>query len=372
LRYGLGIDIGTAYLAAAVNRGRTVEMVRLGRAGLLLPAIVRERADGSPEVGGLLEADPAADGPGGPGIGAHLFRRRLGDSNPILLGRRSWLPGELMTALLAATLERVAALEGGPPDRVVVTCPAVWGPYRREQFAEAVRLAGIPRDQVVLLTDAEAVVTYQLARRPAGGPEPVAVYDAGGSTFDATVIRVSPTERAGPGPVGVLGVPESLEWLGGVDLDDLVLRHLDASTDGAVSILDARRPDEALRLSRLRDACVRAREALSTAAEVVIEAEGAGPPRRITLTRSQLEEWVRPLLAAGLPTLRRALGSAGLGAPDLGAVLLVGGLARMPLVSQMVVESLGRNVLVPAEAQHCAALGAALVAGRRTARAPRF
>ena len=359
--YGLGIDIGTAFVAAAVTRGGPARMAGLGPLTPLLPSVVRSRPDNSLQVGAPLDAAEA----GRPEIAAHQFRRRLGDSTPIPLGERAWRPGELMTALISAALERVVDLEGEHPDHVALTCPAVWGPYRREQFTEVIRKAGIPRDRVTLLTDAEAAGTYYLAGRPVG-PKPIAVYDAGGSTLDATVIRTVPAGPPGLPQVNVLGVPESVEWFGGIDIDDAVLRHLDSSTDGAVSMLDPRRPDEAIRLHQARESCVRAKEALSTVTEVALDTHLGRPA---LLSRTQLEEWVRAPLTAGLQTLRRVLDGAGVRPADLESVLLVGGTARMPLVSRMLAKDLGRNVVVPPKAQYAAALGAAMIAGHPT-RAP--
>ncbi|MCD5348817.1 Hsp70 family protein [Kineosporia mesophila] len=349
MSYGLGLDLGTAFTAAAIHRADLTQMVRLRSHSVLLPSVVRVAPDGS-----LTTANT-----GGPEIAAHLFRRRLGDSTPIRLGGHDCTAGELLTALLVSALGRVTAKHGGtPPGHVVVTFPAVWGPYRREQFAEVTRRAGLARGQVTLLAEAEAVTAWHLGHRPPAGPEPIAVYDAGGSTFDATVIRTSPNS------IGVLGVPESLEWFGGVDLDDAVMAHLDLASDGAVGLLDSGRPDDSAALRQVRDACVQAKETLSTARQVVVEAELPGTGHRPTLDRDQLEQWIRPQLTAGLPALRRVLDSAGVRAADLGAVLLTGGTARIPLVSAMLAEDLGRPVTVLADPQYSAALGAAALAGR--------
>jgi len=58
--------------------------------------------------------------------------------------------------------------------------------------------------------------------------------------------------------------------------------------------------------------------------------------------------------------LHRAIASAGVGADQLTAVLLVGGSSRIPLVAQMVSEQLGRPVAVDADPKNAIAKGAAL------------
>ncbi len=351
--YGLGIDLGSAFTAAAVNRGGAPRMLAIGADGELMPSMVQILSDGSLSAGIDQPQDEQPQVPG------HLFRRRLGDSTPMLIGERSYTAVDLLAALLAAAVRQSTQAAGSPPDRVVVTCPAVWGPYRREQFAEVTRRAGLPRQQVELLSEAEAVAAYHLREHPLPGPEPLAVYDCGGSTFDATVIRPPGT---GPAGAGVLGVPESLDWFGGVDVDEEIIRYLDESTDGSITLLDPRRPDEAAALRGIRAACVRAKEELSVRSEVMIDAPQLRP---IALTRAQLEGWVRPQLAAGLPALRRVL-DAGVRVDDLSVVLLTGGMARMPLIGRMLTEDLGRPVALVKQPQRGVALGAALVAGQLT------
>ena len=61
-----------------------------------------------------------------------------------------------------------------------------------------------------------------------------------------------------------------------------------------------------------------------------------------------------------MSALRRAIASAGVGADQLTAVLLVGGSSRIPLVAQMVSEQLGRPVAVDADPKNAIAKGAAL------------
>jgi hypothetical protein len=57
--------------------------------------------------------------------------------------------------------------------------------------------------------------------------------------------------------------------------------------------------------------------------------------------------------------MRRALGSAGVTADELAAVLLVGGSSRIPLVGELVGQLLGRPVAVDAHPKHLVAMGAA-------------
>lgn len=103
---------------------------------------------------------------------------------------------------------------------------------------------------------------------PPGGV--VAVYDLGGGTFDAAVLR-----RAEGGNFEIVGRPEGIEHLG-LDFDGAVLQHVDTVLEGAVSALD---PDDEVAtqaVARLKVDCVEAKEALSSDADTHISVQLPG------------------------------------------------------------------------------------------------
>jgi cell division ATPase FtsA len=103
---------------------------------------------------------------------------------------------------------------------------------------------------------------------------------------------------------------------------------------------------------------VQAKHTLSVAPEAVV------PPLQVRVTRAEFEELIRPLLHQGVDVLLRALANAGLTPDRLGAVVLVGGSARIPLVRQVLGERLRRPVLVDGAPEATIAAGAALMASR--------
>ncbi|HEY0495043.1 MAG TPA: Hsp70 family protein, partial [Kutzneria sp.] len=103
---------------------------------------------------------------------------------------------------------------------------------------------------------------------------------------------------------------------------------------------------------------VQAKHTLSVAPEAVV------PPLQVRVTRAEFEELIRPLLHQGVDVVLRALSNAGLTPDRLGAVVLVGGSARIPLVRQVLGERLRRPVLVDGAPEATIAAGAALMASR--------
>ncbi|MBE1495203.1 actin-like ATPase involved in cell morphogenesis [Amycolatopsis lexingtonensis] len=352
--YGLGIDLGTTFTAAAVDRAGHVEMVSLGDRTAAIPSVVLLRPDGSVLVGDAASRRAAVE----PDRVTREFKRRLGDPTPVLLGGAPHSVASLMAHLLGYVVRTVAGQQGGRPDRITLTHPANWGPYKRELFEQVPKLTGI--DRVGLITEPEAAAAHYAAQERLDEGAVVAVYDLGGGTFDATVLRKR------NGGFEILGTPEGIEGLGGVDFDEAVFGHVDRALDGKLSQIDPDDPGAVAAVVRLRQECVLAKEALSADTEVAVPVLLPSVQTEVRLTRGEFEEMIRPSITATIGSLHRALRSANLRPADLGAVLLVGGSSRIPLVSQLVSAELGRPTAVDIHPKYGVALGAAALASGRS------
>ena len=348
--YSLGVDLGTTFVAAAVARGSRVEMVTLGDRTVVTPAVVYARDDGSLVTGEAANRRAVSS----PERVGREFKRRLGDPTPVMLGGTPHAVTALLAALLKDTLAKVTETEGAPPANVVLTHPANWGPYRRELFEEVPQLAGVP--QARMITEPEAAAAHYAAARHLGDGDTVAVYDLGGGTFDATVLR----KRAIG--IDILGSPEGIERLGGVDFDDAILSHINFSSGGALGELDLSNPQTGIALARLRQDCIAAKEALSVDTEAAVPVFLPNRHFDVRLTRGEFEDMIRAQIESTIGALTRTLRSARVEPADLNAVLLVGGSSRIPLVAQMITAALNRPTLVDAHPKYAVALGAATLA----------
>jgi molecular chaperone DnaK (HSP70) len=248
--YTLGIDCGTTHTAAGVLRSGRTEVLRLGGRRAEMPSLVFVPADGPVLVGEAA----ARRGQDEPGRLAREFKRRVGDPVPMLVGGAPYSAHALIARILEHVLRTATAQQGGPPAQVVLTCPANWGPYKRELLEQAARMADLPG--VSLRTEPEAAaIEYAAGERMADG-DVIAVYDLGGGTFDAAVLRRT------PGGFALLGTPEGVEQLGGMDFDEAVFDHVVGRLSAELpSDLDD--PGVLSALARLRRDCVEAKEALS-------------------------------------------------------------------------------------------------------------
>ena len=349
MRYQLGVDLGTTYSAAAVGRGGRVEVTTLGTANPVMPSVVLLRADGEVLVGEVAVRRGLAE----PTRLAREFKRRLGDPTPLVLGGTPYGAEALMGHLLRAVLATVTEREGEPPEHLVLTHPANFGPYKIEQMHEVARLGGADLDRTSFLSEPQAAALSYASRNRVDDGEVVAIYDFGGGTFDAALVR-----RNGDG-FELIGRPEGMERFGGIDIDAALIAYVDQSLDGALSALDPSDVEVQTAIARLREDCRAAKEALSGDTDTSINVALPGLQTQVRLTRAELEDMVRPRLVETVEALERAVRSAGLTIDQVSRVLLVGGSSRMPIVGEMIRQRTGRPVSVDAHPKFAIALGAA-------------
>ncbi|MGH9212672.1 MAG: Hsp70 family protein [Acidimicrobiales bacterium] len=353
MSYHLGIDLGTTYTAAAAHEGGRVEVVPLGDRGPSIPSVLYLKPDGSVVAGDAANRHAITD----PERVAREFKRRLGDPTPVQLGGVATPPELLTGQLLRSVYDTVVRAKGTAPASVVLTHPANWGPYKRDLLVRAAEGAGLAHVTLVTEPQAAAISYASQARVDAGAV--VAVYDLGGGTFDAAVLR-----KEADGTFSVLGSPEGIERLGGIDFDAAVFNHVTQSLEGVFDELDPEDEATIAAVARLRQECTQAKEALSVDTEATIPVLLPTTQTEVRATRAELENMIRPPLGETISALNRALRSAGLTPADVSHVLLVGGSSRIPLIAGLVSAELGRPVAVDAHPKHAVALGAAIVAAR--------
>ncbi len=342
----LGVDLGTTWTAAALGRNGTTEPVVLEGGNTAMPSVVAF-SNGEALAGSVAEEALANDS----SSGTREFKRRFGDTTPLVINGTPYGAEALMARLLESVVDSATNMAGEPIETVVLTHPANWGEYKLELLRDVGRLAGL--DDVELMSEPGAAALHYagLNKLPVGGV--AVVYDFGGGTFDAAVVRV---EADG---AQILGTPEGLERLGGIDFDQIVFAHVNAALGGALAEVDTADPDARSAVMDLRAQCTRAKEALSTETETTVAVRLPNLTTDVRMTREEFEAGIRPRLADTLGALDRAVASAGVAMADLDSVLLVGGTSRIPLVAEIVGSHTGRPLLAEADRKQVVVQGAA-------------
>ena len=135
----------------------------------------------------------------------------------------------------------------------------------------------------MLLAEPEAAAIAYTREQKVDVGDVIAVYDFGGGTFDAALVRNTATGFE------LIGVPEGMERLGGIDFDQAVMAHVDNSVGGLVTGADRSDPLTLPAQARLRVDCRRAKEALSTDADTTIPVALPGLQTEVRLTRAEFE-----------------------------------------------------------------------------------
>jgi molecular chaperone DnaK (HSP70) len=356
--YALGIDLGTANTAVACWRDGRAEVVPLGASMgapsvRSCPSIVLVQDDGGTLAGTAAAQEAAAH----PDRVIRGFKRRFGDDVPYLVGGREVTAEELTGHLLRWVLRTAReALGGGAPSQLAVTVPATWQDYRLERMGRVAVDVGVPCP-VSFMPEPAAAAVYYAARDHVRAGGTVAVYDFGGGTFDATVLRKT------SGGFETLGPPMGLDTVGGEDLDEAMFRLVVAELGPAWPALD--RTDVGIRrgVAQLREAAVRAKEELSTARKADIPVLLPGLTRVVTIQRPTFEAAIEPLVDETIVALMDVVDLAGLAPRDLDGVLLVGGSSQIPSITARLGERLSVPTLKDVHPKHAVCLGAAVAAG---------
>jgi molecular chaperone DnaK len=269
-------------------------------------------------------------------------------------GRR--LPVEEVSSKILAKIREVASdWLGFAVRRAVVTVPAYFTDRQRHAVKEAGRMIGLEVVRIINEPTA-ASLAYGIGK---GLQERVLVYDLGGGTFDVSIIEIRDRVFEVKATGGDI-------FLGGIDFDDAVVRHLLGAFEARFGLDLSADP---VAMQRIRDVAERTKIDLSsrTEAAVSIPFVTTAPDGRpldldLRLTRDRLEELTAPLVERTLGIVQRVLADGGGRADAIDQIMLVGGQTRMPLVQRRLEEVFGK---APSKAVHpdeAVAIGAALYA----------
>ncbi|MFL6119696.1 Hsp70 family protein [Actinophytocola sp.] len=351
MSYRVGIDFGTTFTAAAVHRDgeQAVELVPLGDSRASVPSVVFVAPDGGLVMGDAAARRSVTD----PDRVVREVKRRIGDGTPLVVAGRPIEAHTIAACFVRWVVDRISEREGATPEGVALTHPASWGRHKCTLLTGALAAQGI--GSVRLVPEPAAAAFAYAATRDVPPGAAIAVYDLGGGTFDAAVVR-----RLADGGFVLAGRPQGIEALGGVDFDQAVFAHVRAAVGPPWTSLDFDDPAVRSAAAALRRECTEAKEALSADTEVTIPVMLPGLSTRVRMVRSELERLVAPAVAETVEAMRRAVAAAGLAPADLSAVLLTGGSSRIPLVAQQVSAALDRPVTADADPKAIVATGAAL------------
>jgi len=396
----LGIDFGTTRtVVACADRGNYPLLSFTDDAGDSHDWIPSVACDKNGTL--LFGFDAVAAAASGDGVLVRSFKRLLADSesklgHEVSVGSVVITIDDLITRFLAhvrdAVLERStlarepakkskkgvagAGAGGGAVElRSVVAVPANASGAQRFLTLDAFRRAEL--QPIAMLNEPSAAgfeYTHRHRDTLTSKRDHVVVYDLGGGTFDASLVRM---RGASHEVLATAGVNE----LGGDDFDNVILEVVlhKAKLDGL--------KDDAM-LARLRDQCRDAKERLNPSSKKMsIDLESAlgdaAPKSEIAIPIAEIYEACMPLIErsieAMIPVMARLDGDEGVstsGTPtpppvssadgeiavrdDIAGIYVVGGASELPIVGRALRQRFGRRVHRSPYASGAIAIGLAI------------
>lgn len=265
-------------------------------------------------------------------------------------------PEEIAAQILIKMKETAEAYLGETVTEAVITVPAYFNDSQRQSTKDAGRIAGLDVKRIIPEPTA-AALAYGMDKEKTD--KKIAVFDLGGGTFDISILEI------GDGVFEVLSTNGDTH-LGGDDFDNAILKWL-LETFKQENGIDL--SHDKMALQRLRDAAEKAKIELSGTQQTEINQpfitmDASGPKHlAITLSRSKLESLTHDLIERTREPCLKALKDSGLKKEDIGEVILVGGMTRMPKVQEMVKEIFGKEGHKGVNPDEVVAVGAAIQGG---------
>jgi len=350
----VGIDFGTTNTLCAWMDGEIPIIIPNGRGERATPSIVAVADSKELLVGSSARNQALAD----PESALFGVKRLLGKKHSVDFGGQTCAPEEAAAAILSRVRHDAERFLGFEIDRAVITVPARYGDPQRRALRDAAKRAGMKAERIMNEPSAAA-----LARAWASSSDDterlVLVYDFGGGTFDATVLK------ARGGSCSVLS-SEGDDVLGGMDIDAAMFKDAGARFQEEYGI----NPSSDPYLSRLLvDLCEKAKIELSVSDEATVAIPFLQGPSglvhpSVRFDRDRFEHIVKPYIDRTLSLVDKVLDSASTKASDIGALVLSGGSSRIPLASRLLAEKIGREADPRINPDEIVALGSAVEAAR--------
>lgn len=353
----LGVDFGTTHTVVAyADRGNYPVLSFADEAGDFhdyYPSVVAEHGGelrfGFHALG--LARDPDA-------TLIRSFKRFLSDpkalpSKPVQIGALVLPLGELLSRFLSALRQAIltrsnldpAARNGGSGSiHCVIAVPAHGHGAQRFMTLDAFRRAGFR--PIAMLNEPSAAgfeFTHRHRSSMTSKREHVVVYDLGGGTFDASLVRIRGTHHE-------ILATHGLSWVGGDEFDTALLDLV--FTRASLSRTELARGA----LAHLLDQCRDAKERLSpNSRKMSIDLEGSlgelAPMPELVVSVDDYYDACTPLVEMTmdamtplLESLERALEDDAGGSDGLAGIYVVGGASALPLVTRLVRKRFGRRV----------------------------
>jgi molecular chaperone DnaK len=375
----IGIDLGTTNSCVAIMEGGQPKVIENSEGARTTPSVVAYTDDDEVLVGASAKRQAVTNAKNTIYAVKRLIGRKFDEAEvqkdiklmPYKIVKAdngdAWVevrgkkvaPQQVSAEILRKMKKTAEDYLGEEVTEAVITVPAYFNDSQRQATKDAGRIAGLEVKRIINEPTA-AALAFGLDKKE--GDRKIAVYDLGGGTFDISIIEIANVE--GEHQFEVLSTNGDT-FLGGEDFDQRIIDYIvtEFKKDQAVDL-----KNDVLALQRLKEAAEKAKIELSSSQQTdinlpYITADQSGPKHlSIKLTRAKLESLVDELIERTVEPCRIAIKDAGVKLSDIGDVILVGGMTRMPKVQETVKNFFGKEPRKDVNPDEAVAVGAAIQA----------
>jgi molecular chaperone DnaK len=350
----IGIDLGTSNSAASVMIGGKPTIIQAAEGtsvgGKAFPSYVAFTKDGQ-----LLVGEPArrqmVTNPEGTVMAA---KRKMGTDFKFKVYDKQYTPQQISSFILQKIKRDSEAYIGETVDKAVITVPAYFNDNQRQATKDSGEIAGL---EVVRIINEPTAASLAYGLDKVSKDLKIMVFDLGGGTLDVTIMEM------GGGVFQVKSTSGDTQ-LGGTDMDNSIVEYIIQEFKNQSSI-DVRNDKAAM--MRIKEAAEKAKIELSNVMTTEINLPflsydpSTGPKNLVlTLSRSKLEELLRPIVERCKAPMLQAIEDAKLKAADIEKIILIGGPTRMPIVRQFITNVMGKEPERGIDPMEAVAMGAAI------------
>ena len=373
----IGIDLGTTNSCVAIMEGGKPKVIENSEGARTTPSIVAYADNDGILVGAPAKRQAVTNAKNTLFAVKRLIGRRFEEKEvqkdiglmPFRITRadngdawveargRGMAPPQVSAEVLRKMKKTAEDYLGEPVTEAVITVPAYFNDSQRQATKDAGRIAGLEVKRIINEPTA-AALAFGLDKRE--GDRKIAVYDLGGGTFDISIIEIAVVE--GEHQFEVLSTNGDT-FLGGEDFDQRLIDYIVEEFRKTSGVDLSKDP---IALQRVKMAAERAKIELSSSQQTEINepyiAMANGAPSHLTMkiTRAKFEALVEDLVERTIEPCRIAIKDAGVKVSDIGDVILVGGMTRMPKVQDKVREFFGKEPRKDVNPDEAVAVGAAI------------
>merc|ERR1719270_2978991 len=372
----VGIDLGTTNSCVSVMEGKQAKVIENAEGARTTPSVCAFTSEGERLVGMPAKRQAVTNSANTFYATKRLIGRRFddaeikkemsmvsykickasnGDAWVSSTDGKVYSPSQIGAFVLSKMKETAEGYLGTSVKNAVVTVPAYFNDSQRQATKDAGQISGLNVLRVINEPTA-AALAYGMDKAE---DKVIAVFDLGGGTFDVSVLEIQK---------GVFEVKSTNgnTFLGGEDFDNALLAFLVGEFKKEQGIDLSK---DAMALQRVREAAEKAKVELSSSAQTDVNLpyltmDATGPKHmNLKLTRSKFEQIVGDLIKKTVEPCIKALKDAECTKSDIGDVILVGGMSRMPKVQETCKEIFGRTPSKAVNPDEAVAMGAAIQGG---------